>query len=82
MHMKKVMCLISKAKCGLTALIGQKQCSKCDCSALHLGQVYENKQQSGIIALIALNSAVRPHFVSKNNRFPSYARAGAHAPTT
>jgi len=82
MHMKKVMSLISKAKCSVTALMGQKQCSECGFSALHCGQAYENKQKSGIIALIALNSAVRPHFISKNNRFPSYARAGAHAPTT
>lgn len=75
MRLKKVMLLISKAKCSPTALMDQKQCSERIFSALHCGQVHENKRESVITALTALNSAVRLHFVSKNNGFPSYARA-------
>lgn len=77
MRLKTVMSLFSKAKCSLTALNAEKQCSAVQSIALHCGQVYENKHETAIIALTALNSALTPHFTNKNNHLLSYARAGA-----
>ena len=77
MRLKMVMSLFSKAKCSVTALRAEKQCSAVQSSALHLGQVHENKGKSAIIALTALDSAVTPHFSNKNRHLLSYARERA-----
>jgi hypothetical protein len=82
MRLKRLMSLVLKAKCSVTALMAKKQCSAVQSNTLHWGQVHENAKEIAITALTALSSAVTLHFVSKIKHLLSYARAGAHAPTT